>query len=81
MKTCAVSKVDLTADGRMMQLLWGAVDTGKNGCAAPELVAPVAEAVKQGPVTKQLDYLGRWIGMRFATLQCAQVRRMKWSSC
>ena len=43
--TYAVSKVTLDADGRIMAVLWGRVDTHKNAWATPEVEAPVAEAV------------------------------------
>lgn len=45
MRTFAVSKVGLDADGRVTQVLWGLVDTEKNAWATPEVVVPVAEAV------------------------------------
>ncbi len=45
MTTFAVSKVRLDAAGRITAVLWGQVDTGKNGWATPEVVAPVAAAV------------------------------------
>ncbi len=41
----AVSKVGLDADGRVTDVLWGRVDTAHNTWAAPEVVAPVAQAV------------------------------------
>jgi hypothetical protein len=41
----AVSKVHLDADGRITDVQWGQVDTGKNTWATPETVAPVAAAV------------------------------------
>jgi hypothetical protein len=41
----AVSKVHLDAAGRITDVLWGQVDTGKNTWATPETVAPVAAAV------------------------------------
>jgi hypothetical protein len=46
MKTFAVSKVELDADGRVVAVLWGRVDTAKNAWATDEAVAPVAEAVR-----------------------------------
>ena len=46
MKTFAVSKVELDADGRVVAVRWGRVDTAKNTWAADETVAPVAEVVK-----------------------------------
>jgi hypothetical protein len=46
MKTFAVSKVELDADGRVVAVLWGRVDTAKNAWATNESVAPVAQAVK-----------------------------------
>ena len=45
MSTFAVSKVKLDANGRVIAVLWGKVDTGKNAWATPEAEAPVAEAV------------------------------------
>jgi hypothetical protein len=45
-KTPAVSKVELDADGRVVAVLWGRVDTSKNAWASAETVAPVAEAVQ-----------------------------------
>ena len=45
MSTFAVSKVRLDADGRVEAVVWGRVDTRKNAWAAPEVEAPVAEAV------------------------------------
>ena len=45
MKTFAVSKVRLDAGGRITDVLWGQVDTGKNAWATPEVVVPVAAAV------------------------------------
>lgn len=44
--TFAVSRVRLDADGRVTAVVWGQVDTRKNDWATPEVVAPVAEAVK-----------------------------------
>jgi hypothetical protein len=44
-RTFAVSKVHLDADGRITDVQWGQVDTGKNTWATPETVAPVAAAV------------------------------------
>jgi hypothetical protein len=44
--TFAVSKVKLDADGRVTAVLWGPVDTHQNAWAGPEVVVPVAEAVK-----------------------------------
>lgn len=44
--TFAVSRVKLDADGRVTAVYWGKVDTRKNEWAEPEVVAPVAEAVK-----------------------------------
>lgn len=46
MKTFAVSKVGLDADGRVTAVLWGRVDTRKNAWATPEVVAPVLAAVR-----------------------------------
>ena len=46
MKTFAVSKVELDADGRVVAVLWGRVDTAKNAWATDEAVAPVAEVVR-----------------------------------
>lgn len=45
-KTHAVSKVELDADGRVVAVLWGRVDTAKNAWASAEAVAPVAAAVQ-----------------------------------
>ncbi len=45
MSTFAVSKVRLDADGRVIAMLWGRVDTGKNAWATPEVEAPVTQAV------------------------------------
>ena len=45
MSTFAVSKVRLDPAGRITAVLWGRVDTGRNAWAAPEVEAPVAEAV------------------------------------
>ena len=45
MKTFAVSKVRLDADGRVTHVLWGKVNTRKNAWATAEVVAPVAAAV------------------------------------
>ncbi len=45
MRTFAVSKVGLDADGRVTQVLWGMVDTRKNAWATPEVVVPVEAAV------------------------------------
>jgi hypothetical protein len=45
-KTLAVSKVELDADGRVVAVLWGRVDTAKNAWASTEVVAPVAEVVR-----------------------------------
>lgn len=44
--TFAVSRVRLDAQGRVTAVLWGKVDTRNNVWAEPEVVAPVAEAVK-----------------------------------
>jgi hypothetical protein len=44
--TFAVSKVELDADGRVVAVLWGRVDTSKNAWASAETVAPVAEVVR-----------------------------------
>jgi len=41
----AVSRVALDADGRIVSVLWGPVDTVRNQWAGPEVVAPVADAV------------------------------------
>ena len=41
----AVSKVKLDADGRVTDVLWGRVDTTHNTWSAPEVLAPVADAV------------------------------------
>lgn len=46
MKTFAVSKVRLDADGRVTGVYWGEVDVGRNDWAAPEREAPVVEAVR-----------------------------------
>jgi hypothetical protein len=46
MKTFAVSKVELDADGRVVAVRWGRVDTAKNAWAADETEAPVAEVVR-----------------------------------
>jgi hypothetical protein len=46
LKTLAVSKVELDADGRVVAVLWGRVDTSRNAWANGEAVAPVAEAVQ-----------------------------------
>lgn len=45
MTTFAVSKVRLDEGCRITAVLWGHVDTVQNSWAAPEVVAPVAEAV------------------------------------
>jgi hypothetical protein len=45
-KTFAVSKVELDADGRVVAVLWGRVDTAKNAWATDETVVPVAAAVQ-----------------------------------
>jgi hypothetical protein len=45
MRTYAVSKVALDAQGRITAVQWGPVDIDANDWAGPELVAPVAEAV------------------------------------
>jgi hypothetical protein len=45
MTTFAVSKVRLDPAGRIMAVLWGQVDMGKNAWATTEVVAPVAAAV------------------------------------
>jgi len=45
MRTFAVSKVRLDADGRIAAVLWGQVDTAANAWAGPEIVVPVALAV------------------------------------
>ena len=45
MNTFAVSKVKLDANGRVIAVLWGKVNTRKNAWATPEVEAPVAEAV------------------------------------
>jgi hypothetical protein len=54
MKTFAVSKVELDADGRVVAVRWGRVDTAKNAWATDETVAPVAAVVQAlhagGPV-------------------------------
>ena len=46
MKTFAVSKVRLDADGRVTDVYWGEVDTRENDWAGPEVEAPVVEAVQ-----------------------------------
>jgi hypothetical protein len=46
MSTFAVSKVELDADGRVVAVLWGRVNTSTNAWATEEAVAPVADAVK-----------------------------------
>ena len=45
MGTFAVSKVELDKGGRVTAVLWGRVDTVKNAWAAPEVIAPVGDAV------------------------------------
>jgi hypothetical protein len=45
-KTLAASKVELDADGRVVAVLWGRVDTAKNAWASTEVVVPVAEVVR-----------------------------------
>ncbi len=45
MQTFAVSKVQLDADGRITDVLWGRVDTIKNTWATQQAVAPVAAVV------------------------------------
>ena len=42
----AVSRVALDADGRVVSVLWGRVDTVKNDWASDEVVAPVREVVQ-----------------------------------
>jgi hypothetical protein len=44
--TFAVSKVELDQDGRVVNVLWGKVNTRTNAWATPEVLAPVADAVK-----------------------------------
>ena len=46
MKTYAVSKVGLDADGRVTHLYWGEVDTRKNEWAGEESVVQVDAAVR-----------------------------------
>ena len=46
MKTFAVSRVALDADGRVTGVFWGPVDTDKNAWAAPEVLAGVDQAVQ-----------------------------------
>jgi hypothetical protein len=46
MKTFAVSRVALDADGRVKTVFWGLVDTQKNAWAGDEVLADVAQAVK-----------------------------------
>ena len=45
-KTFAVSRVELDADGRVVAVLWGRVDTLKNAWASDECVVPVGEVVQ-----------------------------------
>ena len=45
MRTFAVSKVRLDADGRVTAVFWGRVDTRNNTWATAEHEAPVAKAV------------------------------------
>jgi len=45
-KVFAVSKVELDADGRVIAVLWGRVDTAKNAWATEEVLAPVADVVQ-----------------------------------
>jgi hypothetical protein len=45
-KTFAVSRVELDADGRVVAVQWGRVDTAKNAWASAEVVTPVAEVVR-----------------------------------
>jgi hypothetical protein len=45
MQTFAVSKVQLDSAGRITDVLWGKVDTGKNTWSTQEAVAPVAAVV------------------------------------
>ena len=44
--TFAVSRVELDADGRVVAVLWGRVDTANNAWASGEVVVPVAEVVR-----------------------------------
>ena len=46
MKTFAVTKVRLDADGRVTDVLWGAVDTVANAWVSAERVAPVSDVVR-----------------------------------
>jgi hypothetical protein len=45
MRTFAVSKVELDTGGRVIAVLWGKVDTGKNAWASTEVVVPVSVVV------------------------------------
>ena len=45
-QTFAVSSVELDADGRVVAVRWGRVDTQKNAWASDERVAPVGEVVQ-----------------------------------
>lgn len=45
-KTFAVSRLELDADGRVLAVLWGRVDTVNNAWASDEVVAPVLEVVQ-----------------------------------
>lgn len=79
-QTFAVSKVRLDEGGRVTEVLWGKVDTNRNDWTAPEVIAPVADAVHALDAGNQVFALfpsihGHMPDRRFVTVDYDDGRR------